>query len=481
MDTSPESPLGERASSEKRAVAFSSVVAAVALTVIKIIVGIATGSLGILSEAAHSGLDLVAAVVTFFAVKYSTRPADVEHPYGHGKIENLSALFETLLLLATCVWIVIEAVERLVVKEVKVDASFWAFLVMAVSIVVNISRTRALSRVAKKYGSQALEADALHFQTDIWSSIVVIVGLVLVLLGDHLGVPWLAKADPVAALGVAALVVWVSYKLGRKTTADLLDAVPPGVRDRVNEAIHLPGVASVRRLRIRRSGPESFVDAILGVEPATSVEDGHRIASAVEDAVRQVLPGADVVVHVEPASSSTRDLGSLPALVRQVASGLALGAHDIHVHDVMGKHTLEVHLEVSESLTVRSAHEKATEFEASVREGCPGLEVVTTHIEPARGTVLAEEAPSEEAVMSALVARIARELDGLCRPHDIEVHREGGDLHVSLHLVLAAETGIVAAHEFSENLERTLISRIPGLQRVVIHVEPPEEARTSRG
>src|SRR5512139_4165280 len=209
------------AENEKRQAALSSVLAAIFLTTFKIIVGLATGSLGILAEAAHSALDLVAALVTFFAVRFSDRPPDEEHPYGHGKIENLSALIETVLLLITSAWIIYEAINRLFFEDVAVDASFWAFLVMGVSIFVDYNRSRLLQRAAQKYNSQALEADALHFSTDIWSSSVVIAGLALVRLSSWLRVDWLAKADAVAAMGVAGIVVYVSLQLGRKTVSDL--------------------------------------------------------------------------------------------------------------------------------------------------------------------------------------------------------------------------------------------------------------------
>ncbi len=250
---------------EKRWAALTSVLAAVFLTLMKLVVGILTGSLGILAEAAHSALDLVAAAVTLFAVRVSGRPADQEHSYGHGKVENLSALFETLLLLVTCVWIIYEAIQRLFFKSVEVDPSIWAFLVMFIAIVVDFSRSRMLYRVAKKYDSQALEADALHFSTDIWSSSVVIGGLVLVVISQRFGIPWLAKADSVAAIGVAGIVVWVSLQLGQRTVMALLDGVPASLRDAVFRAVRVPGVVEVKQVRVRRSGPEAFADVRLSV------------------------------------------------------------------------------------------------------------------------------------------------------------------------------------------------------------------------
>src|SRR5438309_2858713 len=209
---------------EKRTVALNSVVAAVVITTLKLIVGIATGSLGVLSEAAHSGLDLVAAVVTLFSVRVSDKPADADHQYGHGKVENFSAFIETGLLLLTCIWIVYEAFKRLFFHHVEIEPSLAAFVVMFFSMIVDYWRSRALGRIAAKYDSQALEADALHFSTDIWSRGLVVLGLLLVMIGRTYGIGWLRDADPVAALVVAGVVVYVSWRLARRTIDALLDA-----------------------------------------------------------------------------------------------------------------------------------------------------------------------------------------------------------------------------------------------------------------
>src|SRR6267142_876602 len=229
------SPESMRA--EKRAVAGNSVLAAFAITALKIAVGFTTGSLGILSEAAHSGLDLIAALVTFFSVRVSDKPADADHQYGHGKVENFSAFIETGLLLLTCVWIISEAVKRLFFHSVEIEPSAAAFLVMLLSIGVDVWRSRALGKIAVKYDSQALEADALHFSTDVWSSGVVILGLLLVLAGRRFHVGWLRDADPVAALFVAGVVVSVSWRLARRTIGALLDAAPTGVRNQILAAV----------------------------------------------------------------------------------------------------------------------------------------------------------------------------------------------------------------------------------------------------
>ena len=287
---------------EKRAAALNSVLAAVGLTATKVVVGVFTGSLGILAEAAHSGLDLVAAIMTFLAVKFASEPPDPSHLYGHGKVENLSALFETLLLLITCVWIIYEAVHRLFFRTVEVEVTVWSFAVMVFSILVDVSRSRMLYRVARKHNSQALEADALHFGTDIWSSGVVILGLACVSLSKwkpQLG--FFHEADAVAALVVALIVVYVSLQLGQRTVQGLLDAAPLGLEARIKDAVEaIPGVKDCHNLRLRYSGPRLFVDAHILVNGNQTLVSAHSLSDLVEDRIRQIAPDADVTVHPEP-------------------------------------------------------------------------------------------------------------------------------------------------------------------------------------
>ena len=251
---------------EKRAVAGSSVLASIAITALKIVVGVSTGSLGILSEAAHSALDLIASLITLFSVQVSDKPADADHQYGHGKVENFSAFIETGLLLLTCVWIIYEAVTRLFFHHVDIEPTVAAFVVMFISMVLDFWRSRALGKIAAKYDSQALEADALHYSTDIWSSGVVVAGLGLVLLGRKYGIGWMRDADPVAALFVAGVVVYVSSRLARKTVDALLDAAPAGVRLRIMSAVrNVDGLLEIDRVRIRRAGNKYFADLSIGL------------------------------------------------------------------------------------------------------------------------------------------------------------------------------------------------------------------------
>jgi cation diffusion facilitator family transporter len=461
---------------EKRLAALSSVIAAIGLTSMKIVVGLLTGSLGILSEAAHSGLDLVAAVVTFFAVRLSGRPPDRRHTYGYGKVENLSALFETLLLLFTCVWIIYEAIRRLFFKDVQVEASIWSFIVMAISIVIDFTRSRVLYRAARKYGSQALEADALHFSTDIWSSSVVIGGLFLVSLSKWLKIDWLAKADAVAAMGVAGIVVYVSLQLGRKTIADLLDAIPPGLREDVISAVQkVPGVQAVEQARIRRSGPEFFADVSVTVTRAMAFELAHDIAAQAEEAVHSMLPGMhDVVVNVIPSASDNEEVITQ---VRLLAARYGLGAHSLRLYDVLGSLTLELHVEVKDTLSLEEAHAQTTQFEEAVRRTLPEFAEIVTHIEPMGDAAATRQVllAGEQQIIAA-IHRITEENDMHCEPHDIVVHRLGNELSVSFHCLQAAETPIIDAHEITEKIERELREQVPSLRRVVIHLEPAAQA-----
>jgi cation diffusion facilitator family transporter len=295
-----------QAHKEKRAAALSSVVAAVGLTSFKIVVGTLTNSLGILAEAAHSGLDLVAALMTLFAVGMSDKPPDKEHNFGHGKIENLSALFETVLLLATSAWIIAEAVQRLFFRRAVVEASIWSFVVMGTSIAIDYTRSRILYRAAKKHHSQALEADALHFSTDIWSSSVVILGLIGVTVARFVrGLGWMSEADAVAALAVAMIVIFISGQLGWRTIQALLDAAPKGMAERIVTKVRaMPGVDDCHAVRVRPSGARWFVDLHVTMDGKTTLQESHAMTEKIEKKVHGILPGSDVTVHVEPLELS---------------------------------------------------------------------------------------------------------------------------------------------------------------------------------
>ena len=463
------------AEKEKRDAALSSVVAAVLLTVLKLVVGLLTGSLGVLAEAVHSGLDLVAALVTFFAVRISDKPPDERHLYGHGKVENLSALVETLLLLITCVWIVHEAIQRLFFKSVEVDASFWAFGVMAVSIVVDISRSRILYRAARKHKSQALEADALHFSTDIWSSAVVIVGLALVWLSKHLGAEWswLAKADAVAAIAVAFIVVYVSVRLGQRTVAALLDAAPPGLAEQIDiEASRVTGVSGVGPVRVREAGPSTFVDLTVNVERSTSLEEAHQIATAVDDRISALVHSGDVVVHVDPVRQSEE---SLAQTVSAIAAGLGMRTHNVHAHEVRGRYLVDLHVEVPADLTLGHAHNQVNHLEIAMRDELPHVRDIHSHIEPVSETAVpvADLGTQKEEELRAEIVAAAREVAGLRGYNRLQIRSGPDGYEVVIDCLADSDLPVTQAHRLAEEVEERLRARIPGVSQVLVHVEPP--------
>src|SRR5579872_3233705 len=371
------SPSAMRA--EKRAVAGNSVAAAVLITGGKIAVGVTTGSLGILSEAAHSALDLIAALLTFLSVGVSDKTADADHQYGHGKVENFSAFVETGLLLLTCAWIIYEAINRLFFRSIEIEPSIAAFAVMLVSMAVDIWRSRALGRIATKYDSQALEADALHFSTDIWSAGVVVLGLLLVLLGRSYRVDWLRDSDPLAALVVAGVVVSVSWRLARRTVDALLDAAPPGVRSKIYDAVlRIDGVLEVDRIRIRRAGNRYFADLAVGLARTVTFQRSGQLVSAVEDSVRRILPDADVTVQPLPRAQGTENIFDR---IRAVATRRNLNVHDISVQDLAGRIHVEQHIELDERMSLKEAHDQVTELEADMRRDLPEISDILTHIE----------------------------------------------------------------------------------------------------
>lgn len=464
-----------RAEREKRSAALSSVVAAVFLTLLKLVVGLLTGSLGIMAEAAHSGLDLVAALVTFFAVRLSNQPPDEQHLYGHGKIENLSALVETLLLLATCVWIIYEAIQRLFFEAVEIEATFWAFAVMVISIAVDISRSRILYRAARKYHSQALEADALHFSTDIWSSSVVIGGLALVWLSKRLGAEWgwLAQADAVAALVVALIVVYVSWQLGRRAVEVLLDAAPPGLIERItSEAGQAPGVRSVGPVRVRQAGASVFADLTIAVDRSASLEEAHQIATVVESRVGALVHKGDVVVHIDPVRQTGE---SLPQAVGAIAARLGVRTHNVHAHEVRGQYFVDLHAEVPPDLTLVQAHERINRLEAAVLGELSHISEINTHIEPLvvpLAPVAAVEEVDER--LRAEIAAVVEGVSGLTGCHNLKIRPGPGGYDVVLHCLADPNLPIAKAHRLTDEVEKRLRADGSNIGQVLVHVEPDD-------
>jgi cation diffusion facilitator family transporter len=371
----------QEAIQEKKRAALLSIGSAMLLLCLKTFLVWRTGSLGVLSEALHSGLDLVAAIITFLSVRVADQPADERHPYGHGKFENFSAFIETGLLILTAIYIIYEAFSRLFFHSVHIEPSLTAILILCVALLIDMTRARALNQVAAKHSSEALEADALHFSTDVWSTVVVILGIALVWAGNAWDMPWLAYADSLAGLAVAGVILWVGSQLGRRTMDALLDAAPAGLQEEIAEAIgRMEGVLRVERVRVRRAGNRHFVDATISVPRASGLEQVHDLTDAIEKRVSQIVP-ADVVVHTEPRAPSDEHLFES---IRAVAQHMGLAVHDITASQQGHQVFVELHLEVDENLSLRDAHNRSTELEQAIqRLGNRNYKLdVNIHIEP---------------------------------------------------------------------------------------------------
>jgi cation diffusion facilitator family transporter len=460
---------------EKRAVAGNSVAASLVITVLKIVVGLATGSLGILSEAAHSGLDLVAAVVTLFSVRVSDKPADADHQYGHGKFENFSAFIETALLLLTCIWIVYESIKRLFFYNVEIEPTVAAFLVMLLSIGVDTWRSRALGRIAKKYDSQALEADALHFSTDMWSSGVVIIGLALVWLGRTYKIEWLRQADPIAALFVAGVVVSVSWRLARRTVDALLDAAPKGIRSQILDRIRtVDGVLEVERVRFRKAGNRFFADVSVGLERNFTFQRSEQVSDAVKARVREVLPDADVVVNPVPRARRSENIFDR---IRAVATRHNFNVHDVSVQDLNGQLHVEQHLELDEQLSMKQAHDEVTRLETEMRTEIPEIATILTHIESEPATIETGEEIVREPQLEQRLKNVVKEFPEVMDVHDFQFKKVRDRLYVSCHCTLPDNMPLSRVHDIQTSLEIRFKHDAPELFRVLIHPEPMTDNR----
>jgi cation diffusion facilitator family transporter len=441
------------------------VLVAVALIGLKLGTGLATHSLGLLSEAAHSGTDLVAALLTFFAVGVAARPADVGHQYGHGKAEHLSALGEGAILVLASLAIVWRALVRLTgSSHPHVDAAWYALVVIGIVIALDVARTVASARAAKRYHSAAFSSNALHFATDLGGSVAVLIGLLFV---RH-GYP---NADSIAALFVACIVLAAAVRLMRGNVDVLMDRVPTDAESAARHAIAgLEPPVELRRLRMRQAGGRVFADVVIGVPYDAAIGQGHAAADAVERALESSLPEADVVVHVEPMESD--------AAMRERAHAAALGVprvrevHNVSVLAVGSGNELSLHLKLPGDLSLEEAHEVAEQVERAIREAVPEISAVQTHLEP-----LAEETPGRRPLASAVatdretVARIAREATG-AEPEDLRFVNTDDGLVVYLTVRLGGEIPLADAHARASTIEETIRRERPEIADVIVHTEP---------
>jgi cation diffusion facilitator family transporter len=462
---------------EKRMAALLSVGSAALLVSLKTFLVYRTGSLGVLSEALHSGLDLIAAIITFLSVRVSDRPADERHPYGHGKFENFSAFVETGLLILTALYVIYEAFERLFFRSVHIQPSWIAFVILGIALVIDLTRAKRLAHVAQRYASEALEADALHFSTDVWSTIVVIAGIGLVWAGETWNMPWLVYADAVSGLVVAGVILWVGSRLGMRTLDALLDAVPRGLQEEIFRAIgRMEGVRDVHRVRLRRAGNRYFVDATVSVPRTASLEQVHAWSDAIEKRVAEIVP-ADVVVHAEPQAPPTEDFLES---IRATAQRMGHAIHDLSAHQQDGKLFVELHMEVDEALSLSEAHAQATRLEEAILALPEHPEEVNIHIEPMGSNIAKTNTSAGEMMQLAraieeFVNTLPAEYDELVNCHDVHVRQVEHRILVSCHCTMKGALPVTQVHDVTAALEDRIKEKFPQIFRVTIHPEPDSE------
>lgn len=452
-------------SSEKQRVVVLSIFASLGLTITKFAAGLATGSLGILSEAIHSLIDLGATIITWFAVRWSDQPPDEEHHYGHAKAESVAALVETGLLFLTTAWIVYEAIKRLIGGEQHIDVTWWAIAVIVGSILVDFGRARALSRVARYTSSEALEADALHFSSDMWSSAVVLLGLVAVWLGYPM-------ADAGAAIIVSFFVGLAGWRLGKRTLATLLDTAPVGATAELRSLIeNTQGVLHLSSLRLRPAGATLFASAVVEVPRTMPVDDIVKLKDTLTEKIIERFPSADVTVTVNPV---TLDDETVFQRVMLIASRRNLAIHHLTVQEIKGRLAVSFDLEVDGLMPLVEAHEHATLLEDAIRtELGPGVEV-ESHIEPQPERLLSgNDAPAKTSTaIINLLTVLARKHPRLSDLHNIRIRENDQGLFVHYHCRFAPSETIDDVHTTVDQIENSLQAKFPAIRRVIAHAEP---------
>jgi cation diffusion facilitator family transporter len=496
----------------KRSAALFSIFAAAGVTLLKFVTGLLTGSLGMLSESAPSGIDLIASAITLFSVEVSDRPADDGHNYGHGKIESLSAFVETFIMLASCVWLVGEAIHRIASRNhLALKPSALPFAVLLISIGVDFTRSRTLGRIAREHRSEALAADSAHFATDMWASLAVMVGLAAAFAGERYALPWLEYADPLAAIAVSGVILRVSWRIARQTIDALLDATPttdptsnqPQSKDQLrSNLIHdltaIPGVMSVDRLRTRRSGANYFADVTLGMPRNLTFQRSEQLTMAATEAVQRHLPGADVVVHTVPTASIAE---SIHDRIRAVAARRNLSIHDVSVQHIDSGLHVEQHLEVDETMPLRQAHELVTDLEAEMRRDVPDISSILTHIESEPATIESPTSLEIDRELELRLRRVAAAFPEILDIHEVFVTRHSsraahiaastnppgvsgftpesipGHIQVSCHCTLPDDLPMARVHAVITALEGAFKLEALEVDRLLIHPEPATDNR----
>ncbi|HKN18861.1 MAG TPA: cation diffusion facilitator family transporter [Dissulfurispiraceae bacterium] len=450
----------------KENVALNSIIASFLLAVMKLVVGIVTGSIGIISEAAHSGVDFGAVYLTYFAVRVSDKPADREHQYGHTKVESVVALIETGVLLLTSGWIIYTAVQRLLSRTSDVRVAWYSVVVLVISIMVDFSRSSMLKKVAMETRSQALEADALHFRSDILSSAVVLVGLIFVAAG-------VVRADAIAAIAVALMIAYAAVRFGKKTVDVLIDAAPEGLTDQIafiTKAVE--GVIKIEKIRVKPAGPFAFVEMTLDVSRTLSLENVQSICSSIEGKIRELLPVADITIHTKPIALDCETIGER---IHVIGANHNLHVHNISSNIVEEKKLISFDVEVEHNLTIKEAHEVVSNLEREIRREFDGDLDISVHIDPLRSEERRSQAlsPEEETALRKIIIGAAGTIDRIHEVHHILIRKtEKEKLFITLHCSFEDGVLLEDVHSITSKFEGIIYQAVPNAGQVIIHAEP---------
>ena len=455
---------------EKHRVAIISMFSSAGLASMKLVAAVFSGSLGVLSEAIHGLIDFGATIVTVFAIRWSSQPADDDHQFGHAKIESVAALLETLLLFGTALYIAYEAILRLISPHKPLMIAWWAFAIMLVSIAVDFNRSRALRKTAEATSSEALKADATHFESDMWSSLAVFIGLG----GVWIGFQW---ADSVAALLVSAYICKIAWDLTSTTLNTLLDAAPVGVSAQINEiADQQNGILSVNSLRVRPAGATLFVNLDVNVPRLLNLVSIADLKKNLVVAIQAKLPHADIAITTNPVALDNETAFDKIGLI---AAHYNASIHHITVQQLQGRMAVSFDLEVDGATQLAAAHDQATKLEDAIRDGLGGDVEVESHIEPQPARMLLGEpaTPAETKKIEKYLQQLAKSENSLSDLHNVRVRHADGGLYVHYHCRFKRTETINAVHAAVDRIEIALNTRIKNINRVIAHAEPLGEAR----
>lgn len=452
---------------KKYKVARTSFFVAVFIVLLKLSASIYSGSLAVLSELFHSSTDLIASVITIISIKYSAKPPDKDHHYGHEKIESFSALVQVLILVFMCIYILYEAIARIIHPPTNVNIDFYSFAVISLCIILDFTRSRALRKVARETNSQALEADALHFSSDILSSSVVLAGIALYYVAPVF--------DPIAAIIVSIIIIITTANLTKKAYDSLMDKVPKGMYNDITASIEsVSGVEGIKNLRVRSTSSKIFIDAEIKIGRTKMFYETHEITDKIEDSIRKITKNADIIIHTEPIETKDETINDK---IRIIVNSSGYRCHDIFTYKLHDRIIAELHIEISHTNNLLEAHDTITAIEEKIKNEIKVIDDVKVHLdEPSGITSEADDITNKSNEIVRLTENVIRENNNVLNFNDIHVFRVQSGLRLSCNCEFEHNIPFDKVHNFVTELESKIYIKLkeyyPELINVIIHAEP---------